>query len=591
MKKLFSLLAFVATISINAQAPQGFNYQAIVRNNSGQLLVNQIVLVKFNILQNSATGDIVYSETQTANTDDLGHIALVVGQGTATTGTFSNINWGTGSYYLGIELNTGSGFVAMGTTQLLSVPYALYALNSGTSKTLGKPTILITGNITNEQAAAQIATELGSQTDNIWVMDTTILSTLDLSAAIGLTSLKIENNKNLSNVNLNGLSSTYDVVSIGTNPALTSLSFPAYTRSSGYKLGIYDNASLTSISFPVLLNLSCRAAYISGNSKLTTIGLPSLASLYTSNLFGGFCQSFNSNALPSSQINTLLNKLLSVAPATGKNIDLSSQTPAAPPTGQGVIDKATLINAGNNVTTDIFTPTLTPTLTITTRCSALSGGNITSDGGGYVTARGVCWSTSPNPTVESNTVTVDGAGIDVFSSFLSALNPATTYYVRAYATNAAGTSYGNEIIFTTKFGFEGAYKVIQGEYWRINSLSTSIVWTGQTRTIESVNSTTYKILDFAGPFIGNTHYFNIDASNNVKTPTLYNGIAQLLNGYPLSNCDETPSLIMNACGFSGIQNIVVRDNVNGIDKIYRTYGYNTPTGPREFYEVLERIVN
>ena len=137
MKKLFTLLALIATIATFAQAPQGFNYQATVRNSSGQLLLNQIVLVKFNILQNSAIGTIVYSETQTANTDDLGQINLVVGQGTAPTGTFSTINWGSGSYYLGIELNTGSGYVAMGTTQLLSVPYALYAKSSGINATVG----------------------------------------------------------------------------------------------------------------------------------------------------------------------------------------------------------------------------------------------------------------------------------------------------------------------------------------------------------------------------------------------------------------------------------------------------------------------
>jgi hypothetical protein len=134
MKKLLTLLALVITIITTAQAPQGFNYQATVRNNSGQLLLNQTVLVNFKILQNSDTGTVVYSENQTATTDDLGHINLVVGQGTATTGTFAGINWGSGSYFLGIELNTGSGYVAMGTTQLLSVPYALHA-NTATSTT------------------------------------------------------------------------------------------------------------------------------------------------------------------------------------------------------------------------------------------------------------------------------------------------------------------------------------------------------------------------------------------------------------------------------------------------------------------------
>ena len=150
MKKLFTLLALAITLIVSAQAPQGFNYQATVRNSSGALLLNQIVLVKFNVFQNSATGTLVYSENQTANTDDLGHIALVVGQGTATTGTFSNINWGNGSYYLGIELNTGSGgYVEMGTTQLLSVPYALYSNSSATSTPQNLTSVLNAGNSAN----------------------------------------------------------------------------------------------------------------------------------------------------------------------------------------------------------------------------------------------------------------------------------------------------------------------------------------------------------------------------------------------------------------------------------------------------------
>ena len=124
MKFFFTLLTLAITIIASAQVPQGFNYQATVRNNVGQLLLNQNVLVKFKILHNSDAGTIVYCENQSAITDDLGHINLVVGQGTPTLGLFSTINWANGTYYLGIDLNTGSEFVNMGITQLLSVPYA-----------------------------------------------------------------------------------------------------------------------------------------------------------------------------------------------------------------------------------------------------------------------------------------------------------------------------------------------------------------------------------------------------------------------------------------------------------------------------------
>lgn len=122
---------FFLTLTISAQAPQGFNYQATVRNNAGALMVNQNVTFKFNVIKDTPTSVPIFSETHYVPTDDLGAVNLVIGKGTATTGTFATIDWATGTYYLGIELNTGNGFKAMGTSQLLSVPYALYANKSG----------------------------------------------------------------------------------------------------------------------------------------------------------------------------------------------------------------------------------------------------------------------------------------------------------------------------------------------------------------------------------------------------------------------------------------------------------------------------
>ena len=100
--------------------------------------------------------------------------------------------------------------------------------------------------------------------------------------------------------------------------------------------------------------------------------------------------------------------------------------------------------------TQLYAPSvMTASVSDITAVSATCGGIITSDGGAIVTARGVCWSTSHNPTVSSNHTT-DGSGTGSFTSTLTSLTPNTTYYVRAYATNSAGTAYGNEVSFATE---------------------------------------------------------------------------------------------------------------------------------------------
>ena len=106
---------------------------------------------------------------------------------------------------------------------------------------------------------------------------------------------------------------------------------------------------------------------------------------------------------------------------------------------------------GNQITftTSGVAPTVTTTAASSiTTTTATSGGNVTSDGGSAVTARGVCWSTSQNPTVRGNH-TSNGSGTSIFTSSLTGLTAGTTYYVRAYAINSVDTAYGNQITFTT----------------------------------------------------------------------------------------------------------------------------------------------
>jgi hypothetical protein len=131
MKKLlFSILCLAAFTGIFAQAPQAFKYQSIVRNSSGNPIANGNISVRATVHDGSAVGTIVYQETHAVTTNAFGLINLEIGNGTVVSGTFSAIAWGTGSKWMQIEADFGSGYVAMGTSQLLSVPYALNAGNN-----------------------------------------------------------------------------------------------------------------------------------------------------------------------------------------------------------------------------------------------------------------------------------------------------------------------------------------------------------------------------------------------------------------------------------------------------------------------------
>jgi len=127
---------------------------------------------------------------------------------------------------------------------------------------------------------------------------------------------------------------------------------------------------------------------------------------------------------------------------------------------------------GNEVsftTSQIVPATLTTTaITAVTLTTAASGGNISSDGGGTITARGVCWATTTAPTI-SNYITSDATGTGIFTSNLSGLLPGITYYVRAYATNSAGTAYGNQVNFYT---FQIADN--EGNYYNTVTIGTQV---------------------------------------------------------------------------------------------------------------------
>lgn len=134
MKTLYSiLLLMLVSILGYSQAPEAFNYQAVIRNASGDILTNTQIAVQASILQDSESGTAVYVERFNPTTNDYGLIALKLGMGTVQSGTFNSIDWGSHSYFIKIEVdpNNGTAYTSMGTSQLLSVPYALYAKSGG----------------------------------------------------------------------------------------------------------------------------------------------------------------------------------------------------------------------------------------------------------------------------------------------------------------------------------------------------------------------------------------------------------------------------------------------------------------------------
>ena len=129
MKKLYTLLAVVLiTASSFAQAPEKMSYQAVIRDSGDALVANQAVGMQISILQGSASGTAVYTETQIPTSNVNGLVTLEIGTGT-TTDDFSTIDWATGPYFIKTETDPtgGTTYTITGTSQLLSVPYALYA--------------------------------------------------------------------------------------------------------------------------------------------------------------------------------------------------------------------------------------------------------------------------------------------------------------------------------------------------------------------------------------------------------------------------------------------------------------------------------
>ena len=181
-----------------------------------------------------------------------------------------------------------------------------------------------------------------------------------------------------------------------------------------------------------------------------------------------------------------------------------------------------LISCQKGNDTVIQTPTITTKAIVSLSSTSLqSGGEISSQGGSAVTARGVCWATTENPTV-SNSKTVDGTGTGSFSSTITGLLPNTLYYIRAYATNSYGTAYGNQVSLTTANPI--VYVAGSEEIATTSIYSLAKLWTdGQATNITAAPN----FAEALSVFVSGSDVYTAGYESPVVQGTASNNIAKL----------------------------------------------------------------
>ncbi len=132
LKKIIIVVVLGIICTITAHS-QGINYKAVIKDDVGNVIANDLIVIQFTILKTSATGTMVYQESHSPTTDANGMIILNIGEGTPISGVFADIDWGSDAHFFNVQINTGGGLVDMGTTEFKAVPYALN-VSSGLEK-------------------------------------------------------------------------------------------------------------------------------------------------------------------------------------------------------------------------------------------------------------------------------------------------------------------------------------------------------------------------------------------------------------------------------------------------------------------------
>ena len=488
---ILSLIVLVISLSLSGQVPESFNYQAIPRNASGGTYPDQAMKIQISILSGSSSGSPVYTEIFDAITTTLGLLNLQIGKGTPVFGNFGTISWGSDSYYLKVAIDPtgGSNYVEMGVTQLLSVPYALFAKSaengfSGKYTDLtDKPTTLsgygITDGINISHPVNDITSIMISNWNTAfgWGNHETAgyLKVNQSSAAPSVSDVTISEITYTSVKADGNVLATGGEVVLSRGVCLSKLSSPSlndtvYLSGNGggtYSINIGDLHPNTTYFLRTFATNVIGTSYGNEISFITrALTLPALTTSVIYNIS-------HTNAMSGGNVtdnggSDLLEK--GICWSTNPSPTISDNKDAhgtAPGTFNALMSslipntlyyiKAYATNSlGTTYGNELSFTTLTLSLASITTSSAsavsyttaTSGGNVTSDNGSVVTSRGVCWSTTPVPTT-ANSIFTQGGGVGSFTANLAGLAPATKYYIRAFAINGAGTIYGNEFNFTT----------------------------------------------------------------------------------------------------------------------------------------------
>ena len=449
---LLTLIALAISLTSFGQAPEAFKYQAVVRDAGGVILTNQAVGYKLTILQGSTSGTAVYSETFNPTTNGYGLVNLEIGTGT-TTDDFTIIDWANGPFFMetAADVSGGTSYTVMGTSQLMSVPYALYAKTSGSS-TPGPQGLPGNDGAPGPQGLPGNDGAQGPQglPGNDGAQGPQGLPGND--GAQGLQGLP-GNDGAQGLQGLPGNDGAQGPQGIpgndgapgpqgvpGNDGAQGPQGLPGNDGAPGSQ-GIQGNDGLS--AYEIWIN--------EGNTGTEADFLSSLEGAQGIQGIQGIQGVQGVQGVPGNDgapgINGIDGTIINDGTAFGDMLYWDGNAWVIVDVGQpgqylqlSGISQPTWTGTGMIVTTTAISSL--------THITAESGGVVTDNGGTAVSVRGVCWSTSPNPTTADN-ITTNGAGTGGFASSLTGLTLNTTYYIRAYATNSIGTSYGNQIQFTT----------------------------------------------------------------------------------------------------------------------------------------------